>query len=224
MLNRRWNVVVVDDGPTDCSRELLAGWPDPRVRVLRQPNAGRSAARNLGVALALGQWVVFCDDDRIAAPHFLPAFAVVLTLHACLPSVREAPGLQPWWQFATFPFRDHRIDSMNNKRRQNARRAVGLERMRVHDLRHPLPYFPDFLEPRRTAEKALNLVKALGTSGVSKSEVNRLCAEVDAHAGAFLNRPIEGDWPCLWIDATYVKTREAGRLVSVAVIGAVAVH
>jgi glycosyltransferase involved in cell wall biosynthesis len=178
--------------------------------VLRQPNAGRSAARNLGVALALGQWVVFCDDDRIAAPHFLPAFAVVLTLHACLPSVREAPGLQPWWQFATFPFRDHRIDSMNNKRRQNARRAVGLERMRVHDLRHPLPYF--------------NLVKALGTSGVSKSEVNRLCAEVDAHAGAFLNRPIEGDWPCLWIDATYVKTREAGRLVSVAVIGAVAVH
>jgi len=68
-----FEVVVIDDGSTDCTRELLAGWPDPRVRVLCQPNAGRSAARNRGVAAALGQWVVFCDDDRIAAPHFLEA-------------------------------------------------------------------------------------------------------------------------------------------------------
>jgi putative transposase len=69
-----------------------------------------------------------------------------------------------------------------------------------------------------------DLVKALGMSGVSKSQVSRLCGELDERVGAFLNRPIEGDWPYLWIDATYVKTREAGRIVSVAVIVAVGVN
>ncbi len=49
-------------------------------------------------------------------------------------------------------------------------------------------------------------------SGVSKSQVSRLCGELDEQVGAFLNRQIEGDWPYLWIDATYVKTREAGRI------------
>jgi transposase-like protein len=103
-------------------------------------------------------------------------------------------------------------------------------------------YFPGFLEPRRTAEKALaaviqeayvhgistrsvdELVKALGMSGISKSQVSRLCTEIDQRVQAFLTRPIEGDWPYLWIDATYVKVREAGRIVSVAVIIAVAVN
>ncbi len=61
-------------------------------------------------------------------------------------------------------------------------------------------------------------------SRVSKSEVSRLCGELDERVGAFLKRPIEGDWPYLWIDATYVKTREAGRIVSVAVTVAVAVN
>ncbi len=69
-----------------------------------------------------------------------------------------------------------------------------------------------------------DLVKALGMSDVSKRQVSRLCAELDERVGAFLNRPIEGDWPYLWIDATCVKTREAGRIVSVAVIVAVSVN
>jgi putative transposase len=69
-----------------------------------------------------------------------------------------------------------------------------------------------------------DLVKALGMTGVSKSQVSRLCGELDERVGAFLNRPIEGDWPYLWVDATYVKTREAGRIVSVAVIVAVGVN
>jgi putative transposase len=69
-----------------------------------------------------------------------------------------------------------------------------------------------------------DLVKALGMSGVSKSQVSHLCAELDERVGAFLNRQIEGDWPYLWIDGTYVKTREAGRIVSVAVIVAVGVN
>lgn len=103
-------------------------------------------------------------------------------------------------------------------------------------------YFPSFLEPRRTAEKALvavvqeayvhgvstravdDLVKALGAGGMSKSQVSRLCAEIDTRVNAFLHRPLEGRWPYLWLDATYLKTRENGRIVSRAVIIAVAVN
>lgn len=103
-------------------------------------------------------------------------------------------------------------------------------------------FFPAFLEPRRTAEKAVTavlqeayiqgistrsvdeLVKAVGMTGISKSQVSRLCEEIDERVNAFLTRPIEGDWPYLWIDATYVKTRSGGRIVSVAVILAVGVN
>ena len=96
-------------------------------------------------------------------------------------------------------------------------------------------YLPSFLEPRRTAEKALtaviqeayvhgistrsvdDLVKAMGGTGISKSQVSRLCEDIDGRVQAFLNRPIEGHWPYLWIDATYLKSRQGGRIVSVAV-------
>ena len=103
-------------------------------------------------------------------------------------------------------------------------------------------YFPSFLEPRRTAEKALtaviqeayvhgmstrsvdDLVKAMGASGVSKSQVSRLVEEIDERVNAFLTRPIEGEWPYVWIDATYVKARTGGRIVSTATIIAVGVN
>jgi transposase-like protein len=103
-------------------------------------------------------------------------------------------------------------------------------------------YFPGFLEPRRLAEKALtaviqeayvqgvstrsvdDLVQAMGMTGISKSQVSRLVAEIDDKVKAFLNRPLEGDWPYLWLDATYVKARKNGRIVSVAVIIAVGVN
>lgn len=103
-------------------------------------------------------------------------------------------------------------------------------------------YFPTFLEPRRTAEKALvaviqeayvhgistravdDLVKAMGGGGMSKSQVSRLCAELDERVNAFLARPLEGAWPYLWLDATYIKVRDGGRIVSRAVIVAVAVN
>ena len=103
-------------------------------------------------------------------------------------------------------------------------------------------YLPFFLEPRRTAEKALvaviqeayiqgistrsvdDLVKAMGMTGISKSQVSRLCEEIDERVTAFLDRPLEGDWPYLWLDATYIKVRQAGRIVSVATIVAVAVN
>ena len=61
-------------------------------------------------------------------------------------------------------------------------------------------------------------------TGISKSQVSRLCAEIDERVNAFLRRPIEGDWPYVWIDATYVKVRQAGRIVSIAVILAVGVN
>ena len=103
-------------------------------------------------------------------------------------------------------------------------------------------YFPSFLEPRRTAEKALtaviqeayvhgmstrsvdDLVKAMGASGVSKIQVSRLVEEIDERVNAFLTRPIEGEWPYVWIDATYVKARTGGRIVSTATIIAVGVN
>ena len=113
--------------------------------------------------------------------------------------------------------------------------------LRIPKLRRG-SYFPAFLEPRRSSEKALaavvqeayvqgistrsvdELVKALGMTGISKSQVSRLCEEIDERVNAFLDRPLEGDWPYLWIDATYVKVRQAGRIVSVATIIAVAVN
>ena len=102
-------------------------------------------------------------------------------------------------------------------------------------------YFPGFLEPRRTVEKALvaviqeawiagvstrrvdELVQAMGLSGISKSSVSKLCKDIDERVNAFLKRPLAGDWPYLWLDATYLKVREGGRIVSVAAIIAVAV-
>jgi len=67
-------------------------------------------------------------------------------------------------------------------------------------------------------------VKAMGAGGMSKSQVSRLCAEIDERVNAFLTRPLEGAWPYLWLDATYLKVREGGRIVSRAVIVAVAVN
>jgi putative transposase len=64
----------------------------------------------------------------------------------------------------------------------------------------------------------------MGMSGISKSQVSRLCGEIDDKVKTFLQRPLEGDWPYLWIDATYVKVRQNGRIVSVAVIIAVGVN
>ena len=69
-----------------------------------------------------------------------------------------------------------------------------------------------------------DLVKAMGMTGISKSQVSRLCEDIDERVGEFLDRPIEGDWPYIWIDATYVKARQNGRIVSVAVIIAVGVN
>jgi putative transposase len=134
-----------------------------------------------------------------------------------------------------------RINHRNGYRERTWETRVGTVPLEIPKLRKG-SYFPAFLEPRRASEKALaaviqeayvqgvstrsvdDLVKAMGMTGISKSQVSRLCGEIDERVSAFLERPIEGSWPYLWIDATYVKVREAGRIVSVAVIIAVAVN
>ena len=134
-----------------------------------------------------------------------------------------------------------RATHRNGYRPRTWETRVGTLELRIPKLRQG-SYFPSFLEPRRRSEKALlavvqeayvlgvstrkvdDLVQALGLNGISKSEVSRICKELDEAVERFRNRPLSGTYPYLWLDATYLKVREDGRVVSMALVVAVGVR
>jgi transposase-like protein len=136
---------------------------------------------------------------------------------------------------------DERTTYRNGHRARQLETRLGTLDLKIPKLRQG-SYFPAFLEPRKTAEKALtaviqeawiqgvstrkidDLVQALGMTGISKSQVSALCREIDTRVPSFLERPLDGEWPYLWLDATYIKLRQNGRIVSIAAIIATGVN
>ena len=133
-----------------------------------------------------------------------------------------------------------RTGQRNGYRERNWDTRVGTVELKVPRVRDS-SYFPSLLEPRRRAERALaavvqeayvhgvstrkvdELVKALGMGGISKSRVSEVCKELDEEVERFRNRELEGYYPYVWVDATYVKSRQDGHVASTAVVIAVGV-
>jgi putative transposase len=136
---------------------------------------------------------------------------------------------------------ENRTTWRNGYRERSLDTRLGTLNLKVPKLRQG-SYFPGFLEARKTSEQALvaviqeawiggvstrrvdELAQAMGLGGISKSTVSKLCKDIDERVNEFLNRPLEGEWPYLWLDATYLKARQGGRIVSVAAIIAVAAN
>jgi putative transposase len=134
-----------------------------------------------------------------------------------------------------------RTGQRNGYRERSWDTRVGTVELKVPRVRDS-SYFPSLLEPRRKAERALaavvqeayvhgvstrkvdELVKALGMGGISKSRVSELCKELDEEVERFRSRPLEGPYPYVWLDATYVKSRQDGHVASTAVVIAVGVN
>ena len=136
---------------------------------------------------------------------------------------------------------EHRATQRNGYRERRWDTRAGTVDLSIPRVRDG-SYFPSLLEPRRRAERALlavvqeayvlgvstrrveDLVETLGISGLSRSGVSRICAALDAEVEAFRGRSLEGEaYPYLWLDATYVKVRDGGRVVNMAALVAIGV-
>jgi putative transposase len=166
-------------------------------------------------------------DDKIALRALLEKGSDTTFLREMIGFAAErlmALKTEPLCGAAPGERRAGRINQPNGYRDRDWQTRAGTVELRIPQLRHG-SYVPGFLEPRRMAEKALNaviqgayiqgistrsvddLVKALGMDGISKSQVSRLCSEVDERVQVFLTHSIEGHWPHVWLDATYTNSR-----------------
>ena len=136
---------------------------------------------------------------------------------------------------------DRRTNQRNGYRDRSLETRIGRLDLKIPKLRSG-SYFPSFLDPRKSSEQALvavvqeayvkgistrkvdDLVQAMGMSGISKSQVSRLCKDIDGRVTRFLERPLHGQWPYVWLDATYLKSREDGHVVNRALVIAVGVN
>jgi putative transposase len=173
--------------------------------------------------------------EKTSDPDFLREMISFTAQRLMALEVEALTGAEPGARTAD------RLNHRNGYRDRDWETRAGTVELRIPKLRKG-SYFPAFLEPRRMSEKALtaviqeayvqgvstrsvdDLVQAMGMSGISKSQVSRLCGEIDEKVQTFLNRPLEGGWPYVWLDATYVKVRQGGRIVSVAVTIAIGVN
>jgi putative transposase len=173
--------------------------------------------------------------EKTSDPDFLREMISFTAQRLMALEVEALTGAEPGARTAD------RLNHRNGYRDRDWETRAGTVELRIPKLRKG-SYFPAFLEPRKMSEKALtaviqeayvqgvstrsvdDLVQAMGMSGISKSQVSRLCGEIDEKVQTFLNRPLEGGWPYVWLDATYVKVRQGGRIVSVAVTIAIGVN
>jgi putative transposase len=143
--------------------------------------------------------------------------------------VKEKTGADPYQRS------DERCNYRNGYRERCWDTRVGSVPLNIPRLRTS-SYFPSLLEPRRRVEQALlsvvqeayvlgvstrkveTLVQTFGLNGISKSEVSRICGELDGEVNRWRNRALEGEYPYLWLDATYIKVRQGGAVISQAVV------
>src|SRR5918911_4893114 len=196
---------------------------------VRSPEEAAVAKRSMDLTEFVGKVLAESDVDVLREGVRVLAQAVMDA------QVTAKLGAEP------FERTPERTGYRNGYRERRWDTRVGTIELRIPKVT-PGTFLPTLLEPRRRAERALvavvqeayvhgvstrkvdDLVKALGMEGISKSQVSRLCQELDAEVARFRARPLVGPYPSVWLDATFVKVRDGGRVVSMAVVVAIGVN